>query len=44
MSIRVDMYYAGLNQDLSSLEFVHSIDTVVALLHYVSMQSKDIDA
>jgi len=33
----------GLNQGLSSLRFVHSIDTVVAVLYYVSIQSKDID-
>jgi len=41
---RVDMYYGGLNQGLSSSRFVHLISTVVALLHYISIQSKDIDA
>ena len=41
---RVDMYYGGLNQGLSSSRFVHSIHMVVALIHYISIQSKDIGA
>jgi len=40
--MRIDMCCVGLNQDLSSSRFVHSTDTVVTLLHYVSIQSKDI--
>ena len=43
VSMRVDMYNGGLNQGLSSSRFINSVDMIVALLHYVSIQSKDID-